>query len=109
FGPIPRPPTRISLTTGRFVKSEEGPGKGWAKAGRTGLTPGTVSYGARRAVRKSSGLPRSDQSDSQGIGSPAIWLRAFQAARCSASFLVPPQAGANRLDPIWAETLKHLR
>ena len=35
----------------------------------------------------------SHQSAAKGTGSPASWLRAFIAARCSASFLFRPQAG----------------
>jgi hypothetical protein len=35
-----------------------------------------------------------DQSNSKGMGSPLIWARAFIAARCSASFLLRPQAPA---------------
>ena len=42
-----------------------------------------------------------------GSGSPASWQSAFKAARCSASFLVRPHAGAYRRSPIRAEILKH--
>ena len=49
-----------------------------------------------------------DQPEAKGIGSPAIWLRAFRAARCSASFLFRPQAGGNELRPTCAAILKHL-
>ena len=42
-----------------------------------------------------------------GSGSPASWQSAFKAARCSASFLLRPHAGAYRRSPIRAEILKH--
>src|SRR5262245_44028580 len=50
--------------------------------------------GVIRVIRGSFFPPLASQSCSKGRGSPAICARAFIAARCSASFLVLPQAPA---------------
>jgi hypothetical protein len=50
--------------------------------------------GATRGVPALQGIAGRIQSAAKGMGSPAIWLRALSAARCSASFLLRPQAGA---------------
>ena len=48
------------------------------------------------------------QSFEKGAAFPAIWQRAFRAARCSASFLFRPHAAWYPLGPTWAAILKHL-
>jgi len=48
------------------------------------------------------------QSAGGNSGGRRRQLRALRAARCSASFLLRPQAGGNWLSPTWAAILKHL-
>ena len=66
-------------------------------SGRAPPDPHPLPRGGGGSLRRAgiADHPRGQaQSDSKGTGSPASWLRAFIAARCSASFLFRPQAGA---------------
>ena len=50
-------------------------------------------YPSRAREQRAAGHSDDRQSDGNGIASPQISLRALRAARCSASFLLRPQAG----------------